>query len=105
MSQEWIILYFIIIACAAYIRNAIRTPFDASDILSDIRSSLERIEEEISKFYKYEWEDGIDPQYFMQREENPPTIYDITDGLESISDGIDYIVEKLDEIELPKNTP
>ena len=107
MSIEWIILYFIILGSAVYIRNAIHSPFDVSDILSDIRNSLERIEDEVSKFYEkfYEnkWKDGMEPMHHMEREENPPTIYDITDELESISSGIDDIGERLDEIIISKN--
>ena len=73
------------------------------DVLWRIHTSLERIENEISKFYENEWKDGMEPMHHMERKENPPTIYDITDELESIRSGIDDIGERLDEIIISKN--
>jgi hypothetical protein len=110
MSKEWIILYIIILGSVFYLAMMIRAlsfnnrgGSNQGDDLALIHASLERIEEEISKFYENELKDGMEPHDQFLREKNPPTIYDIIDELQSISNGIEYIVAKLEDIELSKN--
>jgi hypothetical protein len=103
MSKEWIILYVIIFGSVVYLSNVISSLSRPKEDFGFIENSLESIQEIISKFYDNSLREDMDPYYQFKREQNPPTIYDIAETLESISNGIDYIVEKLDEINLSKN--
>jgi hypothetical protein len=102
MGKEWIVLYIIIIGSALYLARVIRSSSYGSRDDSD-HGTLERIEEEISKIYDNSLRDDMEPYDQFVREENPPTIYDIVDALQSIDAGIDDIAEKLEESELSKN--
>lgn len=109
MHWEWIVLYIVILFGFYTVKKEIsglfRLGVASGGGVPDIGKSIERLEAILSKFYNNEWKEPMDPQHHMHREENPPTMYDFADELETIRCGVEDIELHLSEIAVLLDKP
>ena len=99
ISTEWWILYFLVFISASVIDTSIKKSrsiqqkdheFSAFGQSIGEQKLLTRFFENIYKPYSLEDFKEVDSNWAMQREENPPSLYDVMDILCQVRDGDNY---------------
>jgi hypothetical protein len=108
IATEWWILYILIFISASFIDYSIRNnrstqakdqeQFTVFGQSVHEQNLLTKFFENIYKPYSLEDLDKIDGQWAMEREDNPPSLYDVMDVLSQIRDGENYCGEYHSEL-------